>query len=235
MSDVSQRYTFNLPKIRKICLPKRSLWSFITFAPLISFIFGVITLPGHIILLPYYILVIFARGRPPRFLNGWVYFHSAYLYGAIHEKEFVWKDYWCLYYVYWGFLFAFISWLLTFISIALIIPIFIYVEEWQLLININYRLTFGSWIPIVNECPDMRYNRKVHERKKNEAKQEQKSKVRKAKRKRNVRSADFTVVDVKDGGNKDAKETFDVCPVCGENLEPGTVYCTKCGSYVKKS
>lgn len=227
MSEITEQYDFNLPLFRKVCLPRRVTVAYFTYAPLVAFIFNIVFLPGHIILFPYYLLAIFARERPPRFLYGWVYFNSAYLYGAIHEKENVWYDFWCLYYVYLGFIVAFVIWILNIVSVALIFPIFFYIEEWKLTTNAYYRITFGNWKRIVNDCPEMRYKKGMV--KQSDLERKQKEKIRKAKN--SGRYHNVEVVEVINDEPKKGKKIA-VCPTCGERVDEDTVYCSKCGSYI---
>jgi len=168
-------------------------------------------------------LVILSRGRPPKALYLWVYFNSAYIYGAIHEKEEVWNDFWCLYFVYIGYIVAFTNWILTIVSVALIFPIFIYIEEWKLLTNVLYRFTFGNWKRIVNECDDLRYKNNMKKRKEEERKRKHKERIRKS------RMHDVTIIDVDE---EETKRTKNVCPTCGEIIDTETSYCPKCGSYI---
>ncbi|MEA2070600.1 MAG: zinc ribbon domain-containing protein [Asgard group archaeon] len=232
MSQVSEQYDFNIPIFRKVCLPKRVAITTLTYAPLVSFILGTITLAAHTILFPYYVLVILARGRPPKALYLWVCFNSAYIYGAIHEDKEVWYDFWCLYYVYFGYIFGFINWILTTVSIALIFPIFIYIEEWSLLINTTYRITFGNWKTLTNRCPEMRYKKSMKDQKRKEQKQKEKSKFRKAKKKGEIHDADYQIVKVKDDSSQKGKLV--ICSVCGAENTAGSTYCIKCGSYIGK-
>jgi len=227
MSEVSQTYDFISPLTRMVCLPKRVLFTTLGYAPLIGFILSTITLAGHIILFPYYLLVIFSRGRPPKFLYYWTYFISAFIYGAIHEKEEVYYDFWCLYYVYIGFIVGFVNWILTLISIVLIFPIFIYIEEWELMTNYLYRITFGNWKRIVNECPEMRYKRDMQETEK----KERKARIikDKGKSKQDNRYHNVDVVEVVDSSDKKIVTT---CPTCGKKIDKETTYCPKCGSYI---
>ena len=227
MSEVSQTYDFISPLTRMVCLPKRVLFTTLGYAPLIGFILSTITLAGHIILFPYYLLVIFSRGRPPKFLYYWTYFISAFIYGAIHEKEEVYYDFWCLYYVYIGYIVGFVNWILTLISIALIFPIFIYIEEWELMTNYLYRITFGNWKKIVNECPEMRYKRDMQETER----KERKARIikDKGKSKQDNRYHNVDVVEVVDSSDKKIVNT---CPTCGKKIDKETTYCPKCGSYI---
>ena len=224
MSEITEQYNFNLPIFRSVCLPKRVMIAYFTYAPLVAFVFNTILLAGHVILLPYYVLAIFARSRPPKFLYGWVFFNSAYLYGAIHEKEEVWFDFWCLYYIYFGYIVAFIVWIFNIVSVALIFPLFFYIEEWRLTTNTYYRITFGNWKKIVNECPEMRYKQGM-------AQQSRKEQMKKAKK--TGKYHDIDVVEVVDTNDSKSGKKLTVCPTCGEKVDSQTVYCSKCGSYVK--
>lgn len=229
MSEISEQYDLNLPIFRKVCIPKRVTWAYFTYAPLVAFIFNIVMLPGHIILFPYYMLSILSKGIPPKFLYGWVYFNSAYLYGAIHEKDSVWFDFWCLYYVYCGFIIAFVIWILNIISVAMIFPIFIYIEEWRLMTNVYYRITFGNWKKLVNDCPEMRYKRGVQKQEREE-KKAYKEKMKEAKKQGTYHDVD--VIEVVDEDKKKGS-SITLCPTCGDNIDASTVYCPKCGSYVK--
>lgn len=223
--DTLPQVEINLQHIlRTVCLPKRVCIAYFTYAPLVTFILGVVTLPGHIILFPYYLLVIMSRGRPPKVLYWWVYVQSAYIYGAIHEnKDYIYRDFWAMWYIYLGFIIAFIQWVMNVVSVALLFPIAIYVEEWELYTKFMYRITFGNWKRLVTECPNMR------------RKKEKKKEKRAAKKRRTYREAkgkkpqdvEVEFVDVKEGKNTN------VCPVCGEHIDPSTTYCPKCGSYVR--
>lgn len=227
MSEVSQQYDFNLPVFRTVCLPKRVFIAYYTYAPLVAFILNTVLMAGHVILFPYYLLAILSRGRPPRFLYGWVYFNSAYLYGAIHEKKEVWFDFWALYYIYFGYIVAFVLWILNIVSIALIFPIFFYIEEWSLVTKAYYRITFGNWKRIVHDCPEMRYKRGMREREEKEYKE----KMSKAKATGKYHNVD--VVEVVEVEDEKGEKTMSICPTCGEKIDKSTVYCSKCGSYVK--
>ncbi len=230
LSEITEQYDFDLPIFRKVCLPKRVTWAFFTYAPLVAFIFNTILYVGHVFLLPYYILSILSRGRPPKFLYGWVYFNSAYLYGAIHEKDEVWFDFWCLYYVYFGYIVAFIAWILNIVSVAMIFPIFYYIEEWKLMTNVYYRITFGNWKKLVNDCPEMRYKRGVQDQERME-KKSVKEKMKTAKKQGKYHNVEVVeVVDEKE----ETKSSNTICPTCGEKIDSNTVYCQKCGSYVKQ-
>ena len=220
MSEVSERYDLNLPFLRTVCLPKRVIFAYFTYAPLIAFIFSIITLPGHIILFPYYVVVYFGRGRPAKTLYLWVYFNSALLYGAIHDKDEVWRDFGSMYYVYFGYIVAFVNWILLVTSLCLIFPIFIFIEEWQLLTNVMYRITFGNWKKLVNECPEMRYKRSMKQ------KQTKSEKIRTAKAKGKMHDVKVEIVDDK------KTKGITVCSTCGEEIDKDTSYCPKCGSYV---
>lgn len=224
VSDVSQNYQFNLPVLRTVCLPRRVFFTQFTYAPLVGFILSLVTLAGHVILFPYYVLVILSRGRPPKALYYWVYFNSAFIYGAIHEKEEVWNDFWCLYYVYIGYIISFTNWILTTVSVALIFPVFIYLEEWRLLTNVLYRLTFGNWKRIVNECDDMKYKEDAKKREQEERKRKHKDTIRKSK------MHDVKIVDVEE--DRESKQTATICQTCGEKIDTETSYCPKCGSYI---
>jgi hypothetical protein len=221
MSEILQQIENSLPEIRTVCLPKRVVWNFMTFAPLVSFIFSIVTFPGHVILFPYYLLAIIARGRPPRFLYKWVYFHSAFLWGAVHEKDRIWQDFWCLYFVYAGFIVAFINWILSVVSVSLIFPIFIFIEEWRMFARMNYRLTFGNWKRLVNDCPEM-----MRKGRKSETEKEILDTVKQHRKKKEKRIHDVEIVDAKQ------KQSRAVCPVCGVAIDESTTYCPKCGSFV---
>ncbi|NHJ84083.1 MAG: zinc-ribbon domain-containing protein [Asgard group archaeon] len=226
MSDVSYNYQFNLPKIRTVCLPKRVCFTTLSFAPLLGFILNIIALPGHVILFPYYLVVILSKGRPPKFLYYFIYFVSAFIYGAIHEKNEIWKDFTSLYYIYVGFIVGFVNWILTTVSLALIFPIFIYIEDWKLLTNVIYRITFGNWKIIVNECPEMRYKKSMEAREEAEKKEKRKKTMTQA-----TKDGKYYDVKVEDATGK-VKGTI-ICPTCGEQLEKDSTFCPKCGSYVK--
>ncbi len=228
LSEISELHDLNLPIFRKVCIPKRVTWAYFTYAPLVAFILNTILLAGHVILLPYYLLSILSKGKPPKFLYVWVYINSAYLYGAIHEKDEVWFDFWCLYYIYIGYIVAFIVWILNVVSLLLIFPIFYYIEEWRLMTNVQYRITFGNWKKLVNECPEMRYKRGVQDQERKE-KRTIKEEMKKAKKQGKYH--DVTVEIVNDDMKTDSNKTM--CPTCGEAIETNTVYCQKCGSYVK--
>ena len=69
MSDYNYNVTFQNPfSSRVVCVPKRVFLTYLTYAPLVSFVLSIITLPGHVILFPYYLTVILSRGRPPKAL-----------------------------------------------------------------------------------------------------------------------------------------------------------------------
>jgi len=224
VSDVSQNYEFKIPGLRTVCIPRRTCFAYFTYAPLVAFILNMVVLPGHLILLPYYFIVILSRGRPPKALYYWVYFNSAFLYGAIHEKEEVWRDFGSLYYIFIGNFIAFGNWILTTVSLGLIFPVFIYIEEWRLLTNVIYRLTFGNWKRIVNECPEMRYNNGVKKQQDEDRKRKHKETIRKSK------MHDVKIVDVDE--ELESKKTTSICQTCGEKIDTETSYCPKCGSYI---
>ncbi|MFW9922348.1 MAG: zinc ribbon domain-containing protein [Candidatus Thorarchaeota archaeon] len=230
--DISPQYDFGLPLFRKVCLPKRTMVAYFTYAPLVAFIFNLILLPGHTILFPYYLLSILSRGRPPKFLYGWVYFNSAYLYGAIHNKKEVWYDFWCLWYIYFGFIIAFILWIFNIVSVALIFPIFFYIEEWKVTTKAYYRITFGNWKQLVNECPEMRYHKNMEERKHREENERIKEQWKKSKADGKIHDAVHIKVTDEDD-EKPGKSKLLLCPTCGEKIDKDTVYCSKCGSYVR--
>ena len=202
---------------RTVCLPKRVCLAYFTYGPLITFLLGIVTLPGHIILFPYYILLFIVRGKPPKFLYYWVFFQSAYIYGAIHNKENVWQDFSSIYFIYIGFFITFINWILTVVSSALIFPIFIYIEEWRLLTSIMYRINFGCWKKIIHDCPEITNKRRQKREK--------------------VKETIYNIT--KDGKLQDVEEieieekkTF-YCPLCGIEIDRDTTYCPKCGSYIR--
>jgi len=228
--EVSQTYDFTTPLTRKVCLPKRVMFTIIGYAPLLGFIINTVAMVGHVILFPYYILVILSRGRPPKFLYLYTYFISAYIYGAIHEKEEVWYDFWILYYIYFGYIVGFIQWILSLVSLALIFPIFIFIEEWELTLKYLYRITFGNWKQIVHECDEMRYKHGMRE----QQRKEKKARIVKdpGKSKQDGRYHNVDVVEVVDSNRK--KTTLTACPTCGESIGKDTTYCPKCGSYVSR-
>jgi transposase len=119
---------------------------------------------------------------------------------------------------------AFTNWILTTVSIALIFPVFIYLEEWKLLTNVLYRLTFGNWKRIVNECDEMKYKQDVKKREEEERKKKHKETIRKSK------MHDVKIVDVEE--EIETKKTATVCQTCGEKIDTETSYCPKCGSYI---
>lgn len=229
--EVSPQFDVDLPIFRTVCLPKRVMVAYFTYAPLVAFIFNLIFLPANLLLLPYYLLSILARGKPPKYLYGWVYFNSAYLYGAIHDKKEVWYDFWVIYYLYFGFIVAFIIWIFNIITVCLLFPLLFYVEEWELTAKAYYRITFGNWKRIVNECPEMRYKKEMHKRQKEEKKKQMQNQWKQAKQSGKVHEAHTVKVTDEDDDFK-SKQTL-ACPTCGETIDKNTVYCPKCGSYVK--
>ncbi|MBD3192644.1 MAG: zinc-ribbon domain-containing protein [Candidatus Heimdallarchaeota archaeon] len=211
MSATSSKTSLETSDQRKVCLTSQTTWAFFTYASYISFFFNIVAYPAHVILLPYYLIAILARGKPPQFLNKWVYFNSHGLFRAKHQEGEVWRDYWCLYYIYFGFILNFVLWLLAITLLSLIFTIFVFIEEWRIITNVMYRLTFGSWIKIVNDPEELQ----------------------------GTSTDDVTeggtepkVAD-EESEIKGKKKEVTVCPVCGVEIDSKTTYCPKCGSYIE--
>ena len=112
----------------------------------------------------------------------------------------------------------------------MIFPIFYYIEEWKLMTNVYYRITFGNWKKLVNDCPEMRYKRGVQDQERME-KKSVKEKMKTAKKQGKYHNVEVVeVVDEKE----ETKSSNTICPTCGEKIDSNTVYCQKCGSYVKQ-
>jgi hypothetical protein len=191
---------------RIVYVSKASTWAFFLYAPLVSFILGIIAMPGHIILLPYYCIAIASRGKAPRFLSKWIKFNSKVLFRVKTIEGETCKSWWCLYFIYCGYIIAFVFWIIGIVLASLIFPLLLIVEEWRVITNFIYRISFGYWGEIINE--------KVKPASKTK---EKKSKVVKE-----------DVVE-----EKGKKKELTACPVCGEDIEKETTYCPKCGSLIE--
>ncbi|NHJ39874.1 MAG: zinc ribbon domain-containing protein [Asgard group archaeon] len=192
---------------RVIFITKASAWAFFTYAPLLSMIINLIVLPGHVILLPYYLLVMIFRGSAPNFLIKWIHFNSHGLYRVKTIEGKTCQRFWCLYLIYGGYIISFVFWTIIISFAGLIFPILLYIEEWKTITNLIYRLTFGYWGKIINESPETIKDPSIK----------------------------TTVVteDVVDEKPKDKKKKHTSCPVCGVEIETETTYCPKCGSLIE--
>lgn len=197
---------------RIIYISKATAWVFFTYAPIISLILNLVVLLGHVILLPYYILAIAIRGKAPSFLSKWISINSHGLYRVKTIDGETCRSFWCLYYIYGGFIIGFVFWCVAISFASLIFPILLFIEEWKVITNFIYRLIFGYWGKIINELPDVTPKKITKDS-----------------------SIKTTVVaeDVVDEKSKGKKKKLTSCPVCGEQLETETTYCSKCGSLIE--
>jgi hypothetical protein len=191
---------------RIVYVSKASTWVFFLYAPLVSFILSIIALPGHIILLPYYCIAMANRGKAPRFLSKWIKLNSKGLFRVKTIEGEACKNWWCLYFIYCGYIIAFVFWIIGIVLVSLIFPLLLIVEEWRVITNFIYRITFGYWGKIVNE--------KV------------KPTSKKVKKKAKIVKEDIVE-------EKGKKKKLTACPVCGEDIESETTYCPKCGSLIE--
>ncbi|NHJ47920.1 MAG: TFIIB-type zinc ribbon-containing protein [Asgard group archaeon] len=196
-----------LKSSRVVFVSKATTWAFFLYAPLVSFILSIIVLPGHVILLPYYCIAIAIRGKAPNFLSKWVQFNSRGLYRVKTIKGDTCKGFWCLYYIYAGYIIAFVFWNLGITFASLIFPVLLIIEEWRVITNFIYRLTFGYRGTIIND--------------------EKETTSKDPKTKSKVITEDVVKEKVK------KKKKLTSCPVCGEDLGTETTYCPKCGSLIE--
>jgi hypothetical protein len=198
---------------RSIYISKSTAWAFFTYAPILSMILSLIVLPGHVILLPYYVIAIAIRGKAPNFLSKWISINSQGLYRVKTIEGEICRSFWCLYYIYGGFIIGFVFWCIAISFAGLIFPILLFIEEWKVITNFIYRLTFGYWGKIINESPETTPKKAAKD----------------PSLKTTVVAED--VIDEKPKSKKKKKHTS--CPVCGVKLETETTYCPKCGSLIE--
>jgi hypothetical protein len=189
-------------------ISKATTWVFFLYASLASFVINIAFLPGHVILLPYYLIAMFARGKAPNFLAKWVQFNSRRLFRVKTIEGETCRNFWCLYFIYGGFIINFVFWIVSISFLGLIVTVFLFIEEWAVITNFIYRLSFGYWGKIINKPPGAETTDS------------------------DVKS---TVVaeEIVESSKAKGKKKLSSCPVCGVEIEKETQYCPKCGSLIE--